>query len=100
MISFAKSYITNHQQDVSAFLAAVEKAVAAINAAKSAWDDLLVEKQLVPAALIGSYALPDFPAAAVPTEAQFADVLAWAQERCLVQTAMSYSLSVDSSYLP
>ena len=76
------------------------KAVTDIHADGAVWNDLLVEKELVPASLVEGYTLPDFPTGSVPTEAQFADVLAWAMERGRVQTTMVYSLSIDPSFLP
>lgn len=100
LISFGKSYITNHRRELSAFLAAIEMAVTDINADGAAWNDLLVERELVPASLVEAYTLPPFPTASVPTEDQFADVLAWALERGLVLSTMSYALSIDPSFLP
>ena len=100
LISFGRSYITNHRRELSAFLAAIERAVTDINADGAAWNDLMVEKELVPASLVQGYTLPAFPTASVPTEEQFADVLAWALERGLVLSTMSYSLSIDPSFLP
>ncbi|MEX0788326.1 MAG: ABC transporter substrate-binding protein [Anaerolineales bacterium] len=100
LISFGKSYLTNHRREITAFLAAIERAATDIHADGAAWNDLLVQKELVPAALVESYTLPTFPSATVPTEAQFADVLAWALERGLVLQTMTYSLSIDPSFLP
>ncbi|MGH2605912.1 MAG: ABC transporter substrate-binding protein [Anaerolineales bacterium] len=100
LISFRKDFVTQRAQVIRGFLAAIEAAVADINADKTAWEDLLVERELIPAPLIGEYTIPDFPAASVPSEAQFADVLEWALDRGLVQTRLSYSQSVDASFLP
>ena len=61
---------------------------------------LLIEKELLPQPLIGNYALPDYPMAAVPSEAQFADVLAWAQEKGLVTGDLAYTDSVTPAFLP
>ena len=100
LISFNKEFVDANPETVRAFLAAIEKATAEINADKSKWQDLLVEQKLVPAPLLESYTLPDFPAASVPSEAQFADVLAWAVDKGLVKNEIAYADSVSDAYLP
>jgi NitT/TauT family transport system substrate-binding protein len=100
LISFNKEFVDANPETVRAFLAAIEKATAEINADKSKWQDLLVEQKLVPAPLLESYTLPDFPAASVPSEAQFADVLAWAVDKGLVENEIAYADSVSEAYLP
>ena len=100
LISFSKRVVDEHPQAIEAFMAAVEQAAAEINADKSLWSDLLTEKQLVPAPVVGTYVIPSFPTGSVPSEAQFADVLAWTQEKGLLTGSVSYSDSVDASFLP
>jgi NitT/TauT family transport system substrate-binding protein len=85
---------------VRGFLAAVEQAVEAVNTDKARWQDLLTEQGLVPAPILGSYAVPDFPAASVPSVSQFADVLDWTQQEGLIEVDVSYDSSVDDSFLP
>ena len=100
LISFRAAFAEESPQSVRAFLAAVEKAVEAINADNTRWNGLLTDKQLVPAPVLESYQIPVFPVASVPTEAQFADVLAWTQAKGLVTGDVSYAESVDASFLP
>jgi NitT/TauT family transport system substrate-binding protein len=100
VISFRRQVVEDNPQAVRGFLVALERAVADVNADKGAWSDLLTERQLVPAPLIGSYSIPDFPVASVPTEAQWADVVAWATEKGLITAQVLYADSVDASYLP
>lgn len=100
VISFRTDYIQKHPDAVRGFLAAVQKAAADINADKTQWDTLLTDKSLVPAPLMGTYKIPDFPAGSVPSESQFADVLAWTHEKGLISGDVSYSSSVDASFLP
>jgi NitT/TauT family transport system substrate-binding protein len=100
VISFRSAFIKQHPQAVRGFLAAVQKAAADVNADKSKWSDLLTEKSLVPAPLIGTYKIPDFPDGGVPTQAQFEDVLAWTHDKGLVENDVSYSDSVTTAYLP
>jgi NitT/TauT family transport system substrate-binding protein len=100
VISFRSAYIKDHPDAVRGFLAAVQKASTDINGDKAQWSDLLTEKSLVPAPLIGTYKIPDFPDGSVPTQAQFEDVLAWTHDKRLVEADVSYTDSVTADYLP
>jgi len=100
LISFDKDFVDANPEAVRAFLAAIEKATTEINSDKSKWQNLLVDQKLVPAPILESYTLPDFPAASVPSEAQFADVLAWTMEKGLVENELAYADSVSDAYLP
>lgn len=98
--SFSVETLKKYPWEVKAFLAAVEKAVVEINQNKDAYTELMVEQKLVPEAAVGKYAIPDFPTASVPSEAQFADALAWTQSKGLVQGALQYEDNIDPSFLP
>jgi NitT/TauT family transport system substrate-binding protein len=100
LISFRKSFVDENPLAVRGFLAALEEATRRINADKSAWIELIAAQQLVPAPLLEGYALPDFPPASVPSEAQFDDVVAWATAKGLISADVDYADSVDASYLP
>lgn len=93
--AFRKAVLDRQPQAARAFLAAINQASAAINADKSRWSALLTEKGLVPAPLAGAYSLPDYPADAVPTEAQFADAVAWLQATGRLTQAPEYREAVD-----
>jgi NitT/TauT family transport system substrate-binding protein len=99
-ISFRKEVVEQHPEAIRGFLAAIEKAVIEINANPTKWDNLLSEKQLVPAPLIGTYQIPIFPAASVPSNAQWEDAIAWAIEKAYLTNDVSYSDSVNNEFLP
>jgi NitT/TauT family transport system substrate-binding protein len=99
-ISFSLDTLKNKPETVKKFLAAIEKATADVNNEPSKWDSLLSDKKLVPAPLIGKYALPKFPTASVPSEAQLQDVMAWMMDKGLIKQEVPYSQLVDASYLP
>jgi NitT/TauT family transport system substrate-binding protein len=99
-ISFSTNALKSKPETVKKFLAAIEKATADVNSEPTRWDTLLSDKKLVPAPLIGKYALPRFPTASVPSEAQLKDVMAWMIARGLIKQEVPYSQLVDSSYLP
>ena len=99
-ISFRKEVIDENPKAISGFLTAIEKAVNEINSDPTKWDGLLSEKQLVPAPLIGTYQVPTFPIASVPSEAQWKDVVAWAIAKTYLMDDVSYADSVNSDFLP
>jgi NitT/TauT family transport system substrate-binding protein len=100
LISFQLSFIDAHPEAIRGFLAAVDQAVQDINPDPSLYNELLTEKSLVPAPLIGSYIVPTFPAGTVPSEAQWNDVVAWGIEKGLISGDVSYNQSVITDYLP
>jgi NitT/TauT family transport system substrate-binding protein len=99
-ISFGMNSLKSKPETVKKFLAAIEKATADVNTQPAKWDSLLSDKKLVPAPLIGKYALPKFPTASVPSEAQLKDVMAWMIARGLIKQEVPYDQLVDSSFLP
>jgi len=99
-IAFRKEIIDAHPEAIRAFLAAVEKATQMINADPTRWSSLLSEQKLVPAPIMGSYQVPPYPAAGVPSQAQWADVLALMQAKGLLAVDLPYSDSVNPAFLP
>ena len=100
VISFRKAVIDQNPQAVMAFLSAVEEAVTAINQNAETYRPLLGEYKLVPENVQASYPMPAFPTASVPSEAQFADVVAWARARSLIDQDQAYSDAISAAYLP
>jgi NitT/TauT family transport system substrate-binding protein len=100
VISFRKAVIDKHPQAISGFLRAVEEASMAINASPETYRGLLGEYKLVPENVQTTYPIPPFPAASLPSEAQFADVVAWAKAHSLIEKDQSYSDSITAAYLP
>lgn len=99
-ISFRKEFIDENPEAIRGFLKALGKAIAVVNADPTKYEDLLVEQKLIPAPLVGNYKIPPFPQGQIPSESQWADVLAWAQEKGLISGDVSYSDSVTGEFLP
>lgn len=99
-ITFRKPVIDQNPEAVRAFLAAIEGAVELINSNPEKYEDLMVEKKVVPPALQGQFKVPAFVTAGVPTEAQWDDMIAWALEKGLLEKPVSYADSVNASFLP
>ncbi len=98
--SFRKAVIDEQPQALTGFMAALEQAVADINAKPNGWNEMLAERKLLPPPLIGKYQLPKYPLSGVPTEDQFADVVNWSREKGLVDKDYVYSESVNVGFLP
>jgi NitT/TauT family transport system substrate-binding protein len=99
-LTFRKAVLEQHPQAVRAFLKAVEEAVELINQEPSRWSSLLVDLKLVPAPLAGSFDVPTFVTAGVPSEAQWDDTVEWAKTKGLLDRDVSYKDSVRSDLLP
>lgn len=99
-ITFRTDVLESRPEDVRAFLAAIEEAVAMINADPAKFDNLLVELKVVPPPLQGSFHVPAFVTAGVPSEEQFQDVLEWTQSKGLIAGDQSYSDNVNPDFLP
>jgi NitT/TauT family transport system substrate-binding protein len=99
-IAFRKEVIDAQPEVIRAFLTAVEEATTLINADPSKYIGILSENKIVPPQLAGSFTVPNFPVAGVPTEAQWNDALAWAKDKGLISTDVSYAESVNKSFLP
>jgi NitT/TauT family transport system substrate-binding protein len=100
VLSFNADFVHQHPDALRKFLIAIETAVENLNSDKEQWGTLLTERNLVPPPLLGTYNIPDYPTASVPSLSQFADALDWAMEKGLIEGEVSYSESVDGSYLP
>jgi len=98
IFAFNRDVIKAQPKTVRGFLAAIDQASAVVNADKARWDGLLTEKGLVPPPLVGRYQLPDYPGSALPTEAQFADVVAWLKSTGRLTQAPAYADVVDASF--
>lgn len=99
-ISFRKEVIDENPSAIEGFLRAIEKAVEDINGDKEQFSTLLSDRNLVPEPLRGTYAVPDFPAASVPPQSTWDDILAWAQAKGYISDDLKYNESVDDSFLP
>ncbi len=99
VVSFRKKFIDEHPQVVRAFVEALNQASADVNANPEKYRALLTKYKVVPDNLVASYAIPKFPVAGLPTQKQFDDVVAFALERKLIDTAVKYADSVNPTFI-
>jgi NitT/TauT family transport system substrate-binding protein len=98
--SFRKDFIDANPEAVRGFLAAIDEAVALINTDPSQYTRILSENGIVPLVLLDAYHVPPFPAAYVPTEAEWDDALIWAKDKGMLDVNVSYEDSITAAYLP
>jgi NitT/TauT family transport system substrate-binding protein len=100
ILVFSTKTLDSKPEAVRRFLQAYEMAVAELNSNPDKYGNLLVEIGRVPESIQGSYKMPPFPEASVPTAEQLADVNHWAIDKDLVSKEISYDQTVDASFLP
>lgn len=100
ILAFSTGIVEDQPDAVRRFLEAWEMAVEELNAKPDDYRDLLIEKGRVPESIQGTFQMPPFPKASVPTEEQLADVVEWALDKGLVTNDVPYERMVDDSYLP
>jgi NitT/TauT family transport system substrate-binding protein len=100
VISFRKQVIDENPKALVSFLAAIEEAVGMINMTPEKYEDLMVERKVVPASLQGIFKVPPFITAGVPSEEQWTDMIRWAVDKGLLQKEVPYSESVNPAFLP
>jgi NitT/TauT family transport system substrate-binding protein len=99
-IAFRTAYLDENPEAVKQFLAAIEKAVADINADPEKWNQILIDAELIPPPLVGNYPIPPYIEASVPSEAQYNDVVEWGRGKGLIEAAASYQETVVDDFLP
>ena len=100
ILAFSTETLESTPEAVRSFLQAWELAVEELNANPDKYHDLLNEKGRVPESIQGTFQMPPFPEASVPTEEQLADVVEWALGKGLIEQDVPYKRMVDSGYLP
>jgi NitT/TauT family transport system substrate-binding protein len=100
ILAFRTETLESSPEAVGRFLKAWEMAVDEINANPAAYHDLLVDKGRVPPSIQGTFEMPPFPEAKVPSPEQLADVVEWALAKGLIEADVPYDRMVDDSFLP
>lgn len=99
VLSFSTESIESKPDTIRAFLRAWNKAVDDLNQDPNAYRDVLIENTRVPESIQGTYNVPPFPKGEITSEAEWNDVVEWAQEKGLVEQPIPYDRSVDTSFV-
>ena len=100
ILAFSTNALEAKPEAVRKFLEAWEMAVEELNENPDDYRDLLIEKGRVPESIQGTFQMPPFPGASVPTPEQLADVVQWSLDKGLISQDVPYDQMVDDSYLP
>lgn len=100
ILAFSTETVQAQPEAVRKFLSAWEMAVEELNSNPEKYNDLLIEEGRVPESIQGTFRMPPFPEASVPTPAQLADVVEWSIDKGLIEEDIPYERMVDDSYLP
>jgi NitT/TauT family transport system substrate-binding protein len=100
ILAFSLAALEEQPEAIRRFLRAWELAVEELNGNPEKYGDLLIEVGRVPESIQGTYQMPPFPEASVPSPAQLADVVQWSLDEGLIDNDIPYERMVDDSYLP
>ena len=100
ILAFSTNALDAKPEAVRRFLQAWEMAVTELNAKPDDYRDLLIQVGRVPESIQGTFQMPPFPEASVPSPEQLADVVAWALDKGVAQKDVPYERMVDDSFLP
>jgi NitT/TauT family transport system substrate-binding protein len=100
ILAFSTESLEGKPDAVRRFLEAWEMAVTELNDNPDAYKALLIEKGRVPESIQGTYEMPPFPEASVPSAEQLADVVSWALDMGMIEEEIPYERMVDNTYLP
>jgi NitT/TauT family transport system substrate-binding protein len=99
VITFASDTLLNKKDTVKKFMTAWDKACADINSDPASFQELMLKKIRVPKNVQKDYRVPPMPRKALPTKAQWDDVMAWMLEKNLLVQPLTYEDSVASEFL-
>ena len=100
VLTFSVKSLESKPKAVRKFLEAWEMAAKELNANPDRYRDLLIEVGRVPESVQGTFQMPPYPEASVPTPEQIADTVAWSIQHGIITKEIPYSQLVDGSFLP
>jgi len=99
VITFSTTSVKNKKKAVQSFMIAWDKAVADLNSDPNSFRELMLKKIRVPKNIQQSYRIPPLPRRALPTKAQWDDVMEWMVMKKLLVAPLPYDQSVTAEFL-
>jgi NitT/TauT family transport system substrate-binding protein len=99
VLAFSTTSLESKPDTIRAFLRAWNKAVADMNKDPNAYRDILIKQTRVPESIQGTYNVPPFPENEITSEAEWEDVVKWAQEKGLLEQPVAYETAIDKSFM-
>lgn len=100
VFAFTRAYADAHPAAVRSFLTVVAAMSEALTRDPRQADRLLLDHQLLPPGLAGSYTVPPFPPDAVPSADQWADVCNWLKASGRLKQDIPWASVITTNYLP
>lgn len=99
VLAFSAGAVESKPDTIRAFLRAWNKAVADINQGPNAYRDVLIKQTRVPESIQGTYNVPPFPENEITSQAEWDDVVKWAQEKGLIEQPVAYETAIDTGFV-
>ncbi len=99
VITFSSKTLAERSEQVKNFMVAWDRAAADLNEDPAGYQALMLKKIRVPKNIQGEFAIPPMPRKALPTKAQWDDVMEWMLEKNLITKALRYEDSVTADFL-
>jgi len=99
VVTFTNDALSNKTETVKKFMVAWDMACADLNSEPAAYQELMLKKIRVPKNVHNDFRVPPMPRKALPTRAQWDDVMAWMLEKKLLTRTLDYEDSVTSEFL-
>lgn len=99
VITFSSKTLSEKSELVKNFMIAWDRAAADLNEDPEGHQALMLQKIRVPKNIQGDFAIPPMPRKALPTKAQWDDVMAWMLEKDLLTQPLRYEDSVTAEFL-
>ena len=96
VLAFSQSSLDGKPGTIRKFLVAWNRAVKDLNGQPGEFASLLIDKGRVPESVRGSFPMPTFPEADMPTQAEWRDVVEWMLQKKLLDRELAYDSSVMS----
>lgn len=99
VITFSSKTLASKTEQVKNFMIAWDRAAEDLNEDPVGYQALMLKKIRVPKNIQGEFVIPPMPRKAVPTKAQWDDVMAWMMDKNLITAPLSYEESVTADFL-
>lgn len=99
VITFSTAALSEKKTTVKKFMAAWDKAVTDLNERPEEYRELMLKNIRVPKNIRQDFQIPPLPRKAVPTKAQWDDVMVWMVGKKLLPAPLQYDESVTAEFL-
>ncbi|WP_300457031.1 MetQ/NlpA family ABC transporter substrate-binding protein [Desulfobacula sp.] len=99
VLTFSRASLQTKQQAVALYIKSWMRAAQDLNTNPERYRSLMLKKIRVPENIRQSFLIPSYPVNEVPSQAQWADVIAWMTEKKMITKKIDYASSVSNAFL-